>query len=150
MKDLKRLDEALDRLHTDFNTQLNAIQSDSKEFHTSIVDLVAKYPEHKEIINFTIFVNDKLETNQRIFSDVVTESFNEIIKNKRMLVQAIIDSHKDLENKSGFKKTLESLSSLADFKMIFISIAVIVLVIGVLIVPSQLVEVLQTVIKIIL
>ena len=90
MERLQELNESLIELKKDFNTQINAIESNKVEFDDVLIELSAKYPEHRELLSFIVHVNDKLETNQTIFVDIVSDTLNEIIKNKNILIKKII------------------------------------------------------------
>ena len=92
MERLQEIEKTLDALHKDFNEQVVALSSDRREFHDSLIDLSTKYPEHKELIQFIVLVNDKLETNQHTFGEIIIESFNDLIKTKKVLVKEIIES----------------------------------------------------------
>lgn len=94
MKDLKEIESSLDQLYSDFNHQLEALGSDSKEFHKSLIELSSKYPDHKELLQFIVFINDKIETKQSMFSDIVVDSFNELVRTKKFLVRKMIEQQK--------------------------------------------------------
>jgi len=144
MKDLHRITETLDKLKEEFNSQLSAIDDDTKNFHNAMIDLSAKYPDHKELLQFIVFVNDKLETNQNIFSEVIVESFNDLIDTKKDLIY-------QLENK-GDKINIESEPTVGvmtlvdlfkDIKVLAISGAVFVAGLTVIFAPDKLPEILQ-------
>lgn len=140
MKDLKKIDQSLEQLHKDFNTQLEALGSDNKEFHNALIELSAKYPDHKELLQFIVFINDKLETNQTLFSDIVVESFNELVKVKKTLVQKIIDE-KDTKIVNGddslWSKVKSTTNLMKNAKMVMTTLAVILLAIGILVAPDM-------------
>ena len=77
--ELKRIDNSLEKLQDDFNKQLDAIEDDTHSFHRAMIELSAKNPEHKEIVQFIVLVNDKLETKHKNHSEVMVDSLNEMI-----------------------------------------------------------------------
>ena len=141
MKELKQLETSLEELHKDFNRQLEALGDDSKEFHKALIELTSKYPDHKELIQFIVFVNDKLETNQTLFKDIVVESFNELVGIKKTFVLGLIDKEylPNTPDKPGFiSSVIKSMSQLKDMKTLVFGVAIILFVIGVLVAPDVL------------
>jgi len=94
MEKLQEINESLTQLQEDFDRQISVIGSDKTEFHDVLIELSAKYPEHKELLSFIVHISDKLETNQTIFVDVVSDTLTELIKNKNALVKKIISERK--------------------------------------------------------
>lgn len=138
MKELKQLETSLEDLHKDFNRQLEALGDDSKEFHKALIELTSKYPDHKELIQFIVFVNDKLETNQTLFKDIVVESFNELVGIKKTFVLGLMDKEY-IPDKPGFiSSVIKSMSQLKDMKTLVFGVAIILFVIGVLVAPDVL------------
>jgi hypothetical protein len=151
MKELKKIDESLELLHNDFNKQLEALGSDTKEFHNALIDLSAKYPDHKELLQFIVFINDKLETNQSMFADIVVESFNELIRTKKTLVQKLLDEKENITKVSNdlsiWQKVKVATGAMKNIKMILTSIAVILLAVGVIIAPDMFIEIIKELAK---
>jgi HD superfamily phosphohydrolase YqeK len=100
MKKLTEINKSLEKLHKDFNKQLNELGNNSHEFHNALISLSTKYPEHKELLEFIVYINDKLETNQTLFTEIVTESFNDLVNVKKTLIEEIINSKEQIK-KSG-------------------------------------------------
>ena len=154
MNKLKRIDKSLEKLKDDLNRQIQAVGSDNKGFHDSLIDLSAKYPEHKDLLQFIVFVNDKLETNQNIYSEIIIDSLNELIDKKRELIFEL--DHTESPNKNSneekgwFKALLSRLDTLKDIKIISWAIAIIVLVIGSIFAPEVLLSVLKSIAGLIL
>ena len=141
---LNEIDKSLEKLKTDFNAQLTAISDDKHSFHNNMIDLTAKYPEHKELIQFTVLVNDKLETKQENYSELVSSSFNELILVKKNLIKAIqAKKTNDLNKKGIWKGLLEGSKMFGDLKIILMSIAAILFTILIYIKPEILVGVLK-------
>ena len=153
MKDLKKIEASLELLHSDFNKQLAALSRDSKEFHTALIELSFKYPDHKELLQFIVFINDKLETNHTIFSDIVTESFNELVRVKKEMVTKIIEDKEVVvvestkPKKAFLARVLGHANIFKDIKLGLISLAVILLAIAVLVAPGMFLEVLKALAK---
>ena len=151
MKDLKKIDASLDLLYEEFNVQLEAIGSDKNEFHTALIKMARKYPDHEELIHFITFINDKLETNQQIFSGVVVESFNELIRTKKMLVQKLIDEKEKsetIEANSGFwKRTFKMATNIKDVKIIMLYITIILALGGAVFAPDASLAILKAMAK---
>ncbi|MCK5537866.1 MAG: hypothetical protein KAI79_13655 [Bacteroidales bacterium] len=144
MEELKNIETSLTELHKDFNKQLEALGNDSTEFHNALIDLSSKYPDHKELIQFIVFINDKIETNQTLFQDVVVESFNELIKVKKTLVNKMIQEKEVKINTEMLSdKILKYLVTMKDMKLVMISIAIIFLTIGVILIPDVFVGILN-------
>lgn len=87
IKDLEEVDKTLTQLKSDFNNQMNAIDNDLKEFHRQLIALSVKYPEHKEMLEFIVFINDRIETSQTNMKDVLVESLNQMMFVKKEIVK---------------------------------------------------------------
>lgn len=151
MKELIKIDKSLELLYKDFNSQLEVLGSDTKEFHNALIDLSAKYPDHKELLQFIVFINDKLETNQTLFTEIVVDSFNELIKSKKVLVQQLIEDKENEKINTGFgfwAKIKTSSGIMKNIKIILTSLAIILIAAGVLISPEMFIEVLKSIVKI--
>ena len=151
MKELKKIETSLEALYKDFNLQLEAIGSDKNEFHIALIKMAKKYPDHDELIQFITFINDKLETNQQIFSGVVVESFNELLKTKRILVQKLIDEKEKQEEKEiegGFlKRTFKTATNIKDIKVIMMYLTILIALGGAAFAPDASLEILKAMSK---
>jgi len=147
VKDFKRMEISLEQLHKDFNTQLEALGTNTKEFHNTIIDLSAKYPDHKELLQFMVFINDKLETNQTIFAEIVIDSFNESIRNKLTLVQKLIEEKEiktdTFDNMTIWEKVKSTGYIMKNVKMILTALAVITLAAGAVLAPDMFIEIIK-------
>lgn len=141
MEDLVKIEVSLERLHADFNKQLEALGGNSKEFHNAIIELSSKYPDHKELLQFIVFINDKLETNQLMFTEIVVESFNEMISVKKTLVHKMI-TEKGAKKKSVLSKVKQTVT-LKDAKMVLILISISLISFGVIVAPDTFIAVLK-------
>jgi hypothetical protein len=139
MKELKKIDQSLQKLQQDFNTQLEALGSDTKEFHNALIELSAKYPDHKELLQFIVFINDKLEINQNIFHEIVCDSLNQLIALKKDLVCDIMEIHGNTpkEEKTLWGKVKGFVGSFKNAKIILTALAVISLAAAVIIAPAM-------------
>ena len=146
MERLQELNESLIELKKDFNTQINAIESNKVEFDDVLIELSAKYPEHRELLSFIVHVNDKLETNQTIFVDIVSDTLNEIIKNKNILIKKIIsDKQKNTgeDTESIWGKTKSLVVFFKNFKIILTALAIIAIAGAVVIAPHAFLTVIK-------
>ncbi len=143
MKDLKKIEAKIEKFIDDFNKQVSIIE-DNKDFHASIIKLSAKYPEHKELLEFIVLINDKLETRQSLFSDMVSDSFLEMMRIKKEVIGKLIRKEEDmaktkelehLSNKERFINKLKGLS-FKDYRFILILLAIIVGGAALIIVPG--------------
>jgi len=139
MKELKKIDQSLLKLQQDFNTQLEALGSDTKEFHNALIELSTKYPDHKELLQFIVFINDKLEINQNIFQEIVCDSLNQLIRLKKDLVCDIIEIHGNgpKETKTLWDNVKGFVGSFKNAKIILTALAVISLAAAVIIAPAM-------------
>ena len=143
---LTEIDTSLEKLKDDFNKQMTAISDEKNRFHNTIIDLTAKYPEHKDLIQFTVLVNDNLETRQENYSDLITASFNESILAKKKLIKAIQPKNDNKKKPLGFWKNLITDSKMfGDLKLMLMSTAVILFIILIFLKPGIVVTVLKSI-----
>lgn len=88
--DLREIADALEKLSRDIDVQLAASSSDANQFHENLINLLADFPNDKELIQFVVYINDRLETNQTISKDIFMDSLKGIIKQKLILVKRLI------------------------------------------------------------
>jgi len=151
MKDLEKIDKSLEQLSRDFNSQLEALGSDTNDFHNAMIDLTAKYPQHKDLLRFMVFINDKLETHQLMFTDIVVESFNELIKTKKDLVQKIMEEKESKSSKGSsdslWSKVKNMTGAMKNIKIILTTIAVILLSAAAIAAPDMFIEIIKELAK---
>lgn len=138
MRDLHEIESSLDKLHSDFNKQLGELGNDSKDFHSSLIELTAKYPEHKELLQFIVLINDRIETKNSIFSDIVVDSFNDLIETKKLLIKKLIE---DKKNKSWYSNFIPQ--NFKDLKIFVWGIVIIVFGLILLTSPIDLLDALK-------
>jgi hypothetical protein len=124
MKNLECMEKSIDKLIEEFNKQVVSMD-DNKEFHNTIINLSSKYPEHKELLEFIVMVNDKIETRQSIFSDMIIDSFNELMRIKKDVLMKMIEKER-LENEKKLFSKIKKID-ISDYKSILFLIAIIVL-----------------------
>ena len=143
MEDLEKIENSLIRLQKELNAQLSVVSTDSKEFHSSLIELIAKYPNHKDVIQFTVGINDRIETSQSIFSDIIVDAINEMIEVKHEMIRKMIALHKP--TKEGFFVRTKNKMTTKDFmtKVFYIvtALAVIALVSGAIFAPESTISV---------
>lgn len=86
-KDLDKIDEKLSQLQIDFNKQIHAIEDDVNEFHKQLINLGVKHPDSKELIEFIVFINDRIEMKQTQFEDVLKDTVKQLIDYKKDLIE---------------------------------------------------------------
>jgi len=95
MKELQQLDVRLSSALKTLDVQMSKLgRSDQATFHKALMALMSDHSEQKEIIQFIVAINDKLETKNSHFRDLVYDTLKEIIETKRALMDKLI---KDLE-----------------------------------------------------
>jgi hypothetical protein len=150
MKNLEKIEESLDNLHRDFNLQINELSNDANEFHNNIIDLTAKYPEHKEILQFMVYINDKLEINHKLFSEIVTDHLNGQVEIKKDLLNKIKDGKEIKKGEGLWSDIYDTIGSLKDAKIVMLYIIIIMFVVGAIFAPTESLKVLEFVINIIM
>lgn len=149
MTDLQKIDNSLEKLQNDFNRQLDAVEEDTHTFHKAMIELSAKNPEHKELVQFIVFVNDKLETKHKTHAEVMIDSFNEMINVKRNLIHSLT-KEEEAEDMGFFRKIFNSTKIFADLKITLLSLAAIAIAIVILISPDVVLTVLKAIAELIL
>lgn len=129
-KEIDELITRLEKLKSDFNNQLTLIDNDINEFHKVLLDLVSKYPEHKDIVEFIIFVNDKIKLEQIVMKEVILDTFNELIQIKTETLKIF-----NQENENTTNNIMTYLQS-NDFKHLLYIVAFIIFILMVIIAPD--------------
>jgi len=150
VKDYDELNKKIDNIILELNEQLS-YPIDNKTFHSTIIKITADYPEQKDLLEFIVHINDKLETKHSIFTDIVLDSLNDIlIIKKDMLLKLgeVDDKTKENEIKEVegfFKKITNKILSISikDFKIISAIIAFIILGIVAIIAPDMVMSIIE-------
>lgn len=104
--ELKEIQQALETLLKDIDNQLAALSIDSKTFHKNLIELLSEFPDDKDLIQFIVFINDRLETNQTISKDIFMDSIKAVIKQKLILVKRLIRAEESKLEKSNLYRLL--------------------------------------------
>jgi hypothetical protein len=140
-KDLeKRLQDILENLDSQIAVLNN--QNDIG-FHKSLINIMSVYPESKEIIQFVVDINDRLETKNEIFKDLVYDSIRNIVYVKQQIVIELIKELKIIEAAKVSRTTafFHYLRDTITPKVIIVSLAIILIMGGVLIAPNEVMEI---------
>jgi len=120
--ELRELEESSRYLKKDFNNQMNAMEDDMQDFHKQIIKLSTKYPEQKEILEFIVFINDRIETNQTNYKGVINDTLNNIIDIKHQIIKQHLKARmidKDYEsNRTIWGKIYSFINTLKDIKWV--------------------------------
>ncbi len=131
MAELIDIELRLQKIQDDFNSQINSLKEKDKEFHSDIIKLTAKYPDQYELIQFMVLVNDKLETNQTVFTIIMSESVNDLIDTKKMVLERI-----KLQMKTKIMSLPKKFEFIKDIKFILGSISFILALGGLFFYPE--------------
>jgi hypothetical protein len=161
IKELEELDMKIADLKRNLNNQVNAIESDISDFHKQLIDLSAKYPQHKQLLEFVVFVNDKLETDHSNFKAVLMESMNELIQIKRDVLKQNIKAKKSCMDKftdmaaeaqqealSFWQSLIGKINSFKDLKWLLTVCLIIIIIVGFIVIPETMIQALSWIIKI--
>lgn len=132
---LREIDKSLDELKKHFHEQMNTFESDLNEFHHQVITLSAKYPENKELLEFIVFINDRIETSHTNMREIVTESLNEFIDLKKKHINTNILNLENPDNTGKWYHIKELKGS--DLKYIVIGLFGLVALLVMLIAPDS-------------
>ena len=146
---LDSIERDLEKLQEEFNIQMQAIDQDVSEFHKQLISLGVNQPEQKELIEFVVFVNDKLDSKQIQFSQVINETVKEMILHKRELIhinKQMVSKCLELEaikTESFWSTAWKTVTNLKDLKIV-LGIGSVIILIGIKIfLPEQSLELMQ-------
>lgn len=151
MEDLKEIEKNLQKLEAALDRQFEAASttSDLDKFHKNLIEILAQSPQEKEIIEFVVFINDRLETKHTITTEIMLETIKDVIKLKRQMVKKIIGLCDNTKKISLFERFLDFVSDNKVLLMIIlISLGVVVFGLVVFLMPEQLIEILKEINKI--
>lgn len=148
-ENLKEIEETLNLLSKDLDSQLSASSLDTEKFHEQLINLISKYPDNKEIIQFIVFINDRIVTNQEISKDIMYETIKSLIHQKQILIKELLNQESKKINKKDFNFVEFFLENKIFLSIIFISISIpILLLLGVT--PEKIIEIIKLIKGIIL
>ena len=134
-KTIKELETILEHL----KNQLISLESDDS-FHKNLIELISNNPKQKEIIQFIVDINDKLETRNEVFKDAIYDSLHDLITVKIKLVKVLLNKpepkHVQMTN---------YIKSLFTPKIILICAGIAVVVITFIITPDKVIELVNTI-----
>lgn len=151
MEDLKEIEKNLQKLEAALDRQFEAASttSDLDKFHKNLIEILVQSPQEKEIIEFVVFINDRLETKHTITTEIMLETIKDVIKLKRQMVKKIIGLYDNTKKISLFERFLDFVSDNKVLLMIIlISLGVVVFGLVVFLMPEQLIEILKEINKI--
>lgn len=153
---LKKIEERLEKLQSDFNNQIQAIDNDVSGFHKQMLDLSSRHSDSKELIEFIVFINDRIDLKQMQFEDVIKDTLKTMIEYKKDLIDInsrIINKVQEIDERkppSLWRQALSKIKSIADIKIILGIIAVIGLMILKLFFPDVSDEVMKYLVSVFL
>ena len=150
MERYKELEKRLEDILEHLDEQLSELNSNTdKNFHNNLINLISEYPNFKEVIQFVVSINDKQETKNEIFKDVIYDSIKDIVHVKQ---QAVLELIKELHKLEEFKShthvpenintpiasgAIQYLKQLITPKILLISGAVVLVCVLLFIMPDQ-------------
>lgn len=141
LEDIENLQKDLKQFKEDFGRQLDAIGSDNGGFHSQMLNLAGKYSEHKELIEFIVFVNDRIELNHMQFKDLMVDTIEEFYQYKLGMLKAMKKQRKDylaLKESYSFKGIMKRLTS--DYKILLVSVMMVIAVTSFAFFPAETLE----------
>jgi len=113
----------LDSISKDLSLQLNALDEDMNSLHKHIIQLGVKYPEQQELIEFIVFINDRLGTRHSQVEDIMSQTISDLISCEKQMVvinEKLMTKIDSISSKKGFWSTVGSkISSVNDIKVLF-------------------------------
>lgn len=141
LEELKEIDCRLELISNDLDIQFSAITIDSATFHKNMLQVASKHPEAEGLIQFIVFVNDRLETNQTLYRSILLDSLKNLIKQKQNLIKRLIV---EAEQKDKTSLTEKLGKFLKEHKITLIVMAVTTIitavVVSLLVVPTETLE----------
>jgi arsenate reductase-like glutaredoxin family protein len=143
--ELKSIDIKLELIIKDLDIQFSAMTIDSATFHKNMLEVSSKHPESQTLIQFIVFVNDRLETNQTIYRGILLDSLKNLIVQKQMLIKRLIVEAEQREAKASVTERVGKFFKDNKTILIVISATVVItsLVVSLLLVPSETIEALK-------
>lgn len=145
VKDLKEIYESLEEMSRELDTELSAVSTESDKFHEQLIDLISKYPESKEIIQFIVSINDKLVTHHTLSRDILYDATKGIISQKQYLIKQLIKDYEDKENKTSMMDKINNFIEKNKFTLILIGGTILVVIVVVLLIfmPKEIIEIIK-------
>ena len=142
LEELKEIEYSLDVLSKELDQQLSATILEADKFHEQLINLLSKSPENKELIQFIVFINDRLVTNHTISRDILYDTIKGIIKQKQYLIKRLIKEY-DVkpQSESTFSKVIEFFkANKTTLIVIGASVSITLLIVALFIIPTETME----------
>ena len=127
---LERIIIDLERLDKELSDQINAMDGDKKKdndrLRNDMLEISSTYTDQVLVLRFITFVNDKLETKQQIFSEIVTDTLKDLIRNKQILIQEILNCEKNKKDFNFLDFIIEKVKLINEIKSAVLFGAIIV------------------------
>ena len=138
MERLRNIKADLKKIKDDLNFQLQELQKskDITKFHNFIADIVSKYPDQKELIQFMVFINDEITRNTQLHNELITDTVDGIINKNTELISHLEDIYNKKVQKvpKTFKEKFADIFKHITFKDIkFIAITIIIILVLIII-----------------
>lgn len=145
LEELKEIEVSLDVLSKELDQQLSATILEADKFHEQLINLLSKFPENKELIQFIVFINDRLVTTHTISRDILYDTVKGIIKQKQYLVKRLLKEYEKKETKQSiFVKTSDFLkANKTTIIVIAASVSITLILVGLFIIPTETMEALK-------
>jgi len=147
VEELKEIETSLAELLKDLETQFSAISLESDTLHKNLINLSSKFPNDKEMIQFIVFINDRLETSHTISRDILYDTVKGILKQKQFLIKRLIKDY-DKNVKASESKLMKFMELLKANKVTIImmaaSITITLTLVALFILPSETIEIFKT------
>lgn len=120
---MEAIKQDLDRIKKELSLQLNALDDDMNSLHKRIIQLGVKYPEQQELIEFIVFINDRLGTRHSQLEEIMSETISDLIGIKKKTLDiniSLANNVKHLKSKKSFWEMLfTKITSIHDVKVLF-------------------------------
>lgn len=141
--ELKEIEISLIQMAKELDTEMAASSLDPDQFHQNLINLLSKYPDSKEMIQFIVFSHDRIVTNHTVSRDIFYDTIKGIIKQKQYLIKRLIKDY-EKSNTKPESVVVKFLTLLKDNKPTIIvataSIAITLVIVALFIIPSETIE----------
>jgi hypothetical protein len=131
MGEIFELENDIQVLEEKMIDDFNKLYDGEKELHDRLIKISTSHPDQVELLNFMVFLNDRLSTSQKKGHEAVLDTLTKIMKNKKELLK-IVEKNKKKINKPPIWRRIE----FKDFKVILLTMAMIILMLGLLFFPD--------------
>ena len=141
------LEKKLEEIQIHLDNQIQILDSlDDGKFHNTLIDIIHAFPESKELIQFIVSINDKSETKNEIFKDVIYKTVRDLVSVKQQAVFEIMKELKEQKKqKEQTKSFVDNVKEMITPKIILMTIAAIAALVALFIIPDQLITLVKIV-----